>query len=50
MLDEVQCTGSERRLIDCPHVPGPSDCLHHEDASVRCLTSIVFDLKPYVST
>ena len=36
LLDEVQCTGSEERLIDCPHVRGPSDCLHFEDASVRC--------------
>ena len=37
LLDEVQCTGSESRLIDCPANPlGVSDCRHREDAGVRC--------------
>ena len=36
-LDEVRCTGSETRLIDCPaNSLGSHDCGHHEDAGVRC--------------
>ena len=36
-LDEVRCTGSESRLIDCPANPiGIEDCTHPEDAGVRC--------------
>lgn len=38
-LDEVQCTGSELRLLDCPYDPNTADCFHQEDASVRCITS-----------
>ena len=37
-LDDVACTGSEARLVDCPHDPGPGDCSHFEDASVICNT------------
>ena len=37
-LDEVQCTGSETRLIDCPaNTLGDNDCTHSEDAGVRCM-------------
>ena len=40
LLDEVQCTGSETRLIDCPHYDSSrEDCFHYEDASVECVTS-----------
>ena len=36
-LDEVQCTGSELRLIDCPaNAIGIHNCGHSEDAGVRC--------------
>ncbi len=36
-LDNVGCTGRERRLADCPANPiGSHNCLHFEDASVRC--------------
>ena len=36
-LDNVECTGSESRLIDCPADPlGMEDCDHSEDAGVRC--------------
>ena len=36
-LDEVRCTGSERRLFDCPH-SGISihDCEHDEDVGIAC--------------
>ena len=37
LLDELQCSGSESRLIDCPHNGlGNHDCSHREDAGVRC--------------
>ena len=37
LLDEVQCTGRENRLIECPAaLLGISDCSHGEDAGVRC--------------
>ena len=38
LLDNVGCTGSESRLIDCPANPvGNDNCGHSEDAGVRCL-------------
>ena len=37
MLDEVDCTGSESNIYDCPHNPwGQNDCKHKEDASAVC--------------
>ena len=36
-LDNVACTGRENRLIDCPAAPlGTHNCVHSEDAGVRC--------------
>ena len=36
-LDNVQCRGTETRLIDCPALPlGTHNCAHIEDAGVRC--------------
>ena len=36
-LDNVGCTGNEFRLIDCPNNGiGSHNCIHSEDASVRC--------------
>ena len=35
-LDNVACTGSEGRLIDCPYNPDTSLCGHYEDAGVVC--------------
>ena len=45
LLDNVVCSGTESRLIDCSHNPiGSHDCNHAEDAGVTCLTpgNIVF--------
>lgn len=37
LLDNVLCTGTESRLIDCPAQPiGLHNCAHIEDAGVRC--------------
>ena len=36
-LNEVQCSGTETRLTDCTHPPfGTHNCVHDEDAGVRC--------------
>ena len=36
-LDNVACTSSERRLIECPaNNIGTHNCAHSEDAGVRC--------------
>ena len=36
-LDDVECTGNETRLIDCPARPiGSHNCRHSEDVGIRC--------------
>lgn len=35
-LDNVQCTGSESRLLDCTSSRDASEDFHSEDAGVRC--------------
>ena len=40
-LAEVRCVGTESRLIDCPANPlGQHNCVHSEDAGVRCTGTI----------
>ena len=44
LLDDVGCTGSEDRLLDCFHtVVGVHDsyCDHFDDAGVRCISKHV---------
>ena len=37
-LDDVECVGTETRLIDCPANPiGVENCVHNEDAGVHCV-------------
>ena len=37
LLDELQCTGNETRLIDCPsNEVGAHNCAHFEDIGVSC--------------
>ena len=34
-MDDVECTGEEASLVDCPFNEN-SDCTHSEDAAVIC--------------
>eukprot|EP00057_Strongylocentrotus_purpuratus_P010220 XP_011664694.1 PREDICTED: deleted in malignant brain tumors 1 protein [Strongylocentrotus purpuratus] len=37
-MDDVQCSGNEAHIFDCPHNGfGSHNCVHGEDASVVCL-------------
>ena len=37
LLDQVACTGTETRLVNCRSNPlGIHDCSHSEDAGVTC--------------
>ena len=37
MLDNLGCTGTETRFVDCPHNGvGLHNCVHAEDAGLRC--------------
>ena len=39
-MDNVQCSGTETRLIDCTaNALGSHNCVHSEDAGVRCTGS-----------
>ena len=38
LMDDVACSGSEDRLIDCDHT-AEHNCIHFEDAGVRCQTN-----------
>ena len=36
-LDDVECTGKEKKLVDCSHVGvGVHNCSHTEDVAVMC--------------
>ena len=38
-LDDVQCNGTERRILDCNRrALGTHNCGHYEDAGVSCTT------------
>ena len=36
LMDNVHCSGSELRLIDCEHHDAPN-CYHYEDVGVNCI-------------
>ena len=49
LLDNVGCLGSESRLVDCPsNGIGVHNCVHAEDASVRCLQGTTAARKNYI--
>ena len=35
-LDNVECNGTEIRLVDCKRLPKNHNCAHKEDSGVRC--------------
>ena len=35
LLDDLHCTGTESRLVDCGHT-SEHNCVHYEDVSVQC--------------
>ncbi len=35
-LDDVRCNGFEDALVNCTYDSNTADCLHFEDAGVRC--------------
>ena len=38
LLDEVQCSGNENNISECPHNGvGNINCQHKEDIGVKCL-------------
>ena len=40
LLDNLGCTGTETRLIDCPHNGlNIHNCVHSRDVGVRCIQS-----------
>ena len=39
LMDDVQCTSSEERLIDCVYDSLTSDCHHGEDVGLRCIAT-----------
>ena len=52
-LDEVSCTKTDTRLLDCGHdAIGVSDCGHNEDVYLACyskLTNLLIDLILFIS-
>ena len=41
VLDDIRCTNTETRLVDCPHSEvGVHNCVHSDDVGVRCLPSL----------
>ena len=41
LLDDLRCTGTESRLIDCPYT-AIDNCVHSEDAAIDCTASKVY--------
>ena len=49
MLDNLRCRDTESRLVDCPHNGlGVHNCVHSDDAGVRCLP-VINGKQEYVS-
>ena len=37
LLDDVACTATQPRLVDCSYDSNTADCSHSQDAGVRCV-------------
>ena len=50
LLDQVECIGTETRLVDCGNDGiGNHDCSHSEDAGVTCPGSTVHNVANLIS-
>lgn len=53
-LDDIECTGQEKSLADCPHRGfGEHDCDHNEDAGIICsgrTHSLLIDAQRFLHT
>jgi len=47
-LDDVACTTTQSRLIDCTHYSNTIDCSHSEDAGVQCVPSELPDSELHI--
>ena len=48
VLDDLRCAGTESRLVDCPNSGlGVHNCVHSEDAGVRCLQPLSSEIACY---
>ena len=47
LLDDVRCTNTESRLIDCPYT-AIDNCAHSEDAAISCTTGNVYASIPCI--
>ena len=51
ILDDLGCTGSELRLVDCRHRGlGIHNCAHSKDAGVRCSGTNYYNNNTYTIT
>ena len=51
LLDDVQCSGNETSLIQCPHAGvGVHNRYHYEDAGVQCFTGESLIIYKYIYT
>ena len=49
LLDNLGCIGTETRLVDCPHNGiGIENCVHAEDAGLRCIGKYNYDNNNYI--
>ena len=38
LLDDVACTATQPRLVDCSYDSNTADCTHSRDAGVQCVS------------
>ena len=45
LLDDVACTATQPRLVDCSYDSNTADCTHSRDAGVRCVSRELYSQK-----
>ena len=46
-LDELECAGNERSVLDCHYVIGVHSCSHDQDIAVRCVGKYIQNYPTY---